>query len=597
MRIIGAAETERFIMSIFDVFTLCGGLAFFLYGMHVMSTGLEKMMGGRLEKILKKMTSNPFKSLALGAGITIAIQSSSAMTVMLVGLVNSGIMELGQTIGVIMGSNIGTTLTAWLLSLTGIEDGNFFVKLLKPSSFSPIIALIGIIMLMACKSGRKKDVGNIFVGFAVLMTGMQLMSGAVSPLSESESFVDILTMFSNPVFGVLVGAVFTGIIQSSAASVGILQALSLTGSLTWSMSIPIIMGQNIGTCVTSLLSSIGANKNAKRVVAVHMLFNIIGTAFLLVVVYGLNVFIDFEFLEDTINPAGIALVHSIFNVTTTALLFPFTKQLEKLAKLIVRDKKSADSEEKYEFLDERLLATPSFAIAECKHLTVNMAKVARDTMLSSIEMLDDYDAETAELIVENEDLIDKYEDKLGSFLVKLSSKQLTDSDSREISKLLHSIGDFERISDHAVNVLKVAQEMNTKGLSFSEQGQGELDVLTQALRNILILTTDAFIGDNIQLAAKVEPLEQVIDGLKAEMKDRHIRRLQMGACTIELGFILSDLLTNYGRVSDHCSNIAVCTMQMHSADFDMHSFLDNSYNQPEYIAAFDSYKLEYVLPR
>lgn len=583
-------------MDIFSVFALLGGLAFFLYGMYVMSTGLEKMMGGRLEKVLKKMTSNRLKSLALGTGITIAIQSSSAVTVMLVGLVNSGIMELSQTIGVIMGSNIGTTLTAWLLSLTGIGDGNFFIKMLKPSSFSPILALIGIIMLMASKSSKKKDIGSIFIGFAILMAGMQVMSDAVAPLSESDKFVEVLTMFENPLFGVLVGAVFTGIIQSSTASVGILQALSLTGSLTYSMSIPIIMGQNIGTCMTAFLSIIGANKNAKRVSVVHTLFNVIGTAFFIIVIYGLNMFIDFKFLDYKISPVGIAMVHSIFNIISTALLLPFTKQLESMAKAIVRDKKYPD-EERHEFLDERLLATPSFAIAECKNIMVNMAKVSRDTILSSIELMDKYDSDTASLILENENLIDNYEDKLGSFLVKLSSKPLTDEDGLEISKLLHSIGDFERIGDHAVNIQRVAKEMNDKDLSFSEQAQGEIDILTNAVKDIITLTTNAFIENDYKSAEKVEPLEQVIDHLKAEIKARHIKRLKKGTCTIELGFILSDLLTNYGRVSDHCSNLAICTMQSQGNDFDMHSFLDKSYSQPEYTLAFESYKANYALPQ
>ncbi len=582
-------------MDLFSILTLLGGLAFFLYGMVTMSTGLEKMAGGKLERTLQKMTSNPFKSILLGAGITIAIQSSSALTVMLVGLVNSGIMRLGQTIGVIMGSNIGTTLTAWLLSLTGIESNNIFLKLLKPDAFSPIVAFVGILLIMISKQDKKKDIGKICIGFAVLMFGMNLMSSSVSPLAESPEFSNILTMFTNPLLGVLVGAVFTGIIQSSAASVGILQALSLTGSITYGMALPIIMGQNIGTCITSVLSSIGVNKNAKRVAVVHIYFNLIGTVLFLIVFYLLDLFLHFSFLQEAVNPFGIAVAHSIFNVVTTIVLLPFHRFLEKLANLTIREK---NVKEKYEFLDERLLLTPTFAITQCRSMTSEMAYLARDTLFASLEEIRRYSEKLAVWITENEERLDHYEDKLGTYLVKISSKSLTEEDSREVSKLLHTIGDFERIGDHAVNILRTAREMHEKKLSFSAEAQQELEVITNALTEILTITTDAFDRNDLELAAKVEPLEQVIDGLKAELKSRHIARLQDGSCTIELGFILSDLLTNYERVSDHCSNIAVCLIQIHDANFDTHEYLNKvkTSGNAGFLTSFEEYHQKYLIP-
>lgn len=558
-------------MDIFSILTLCGGLAFFLYGMNVMSSGLEKLAGGKLEQMLKRMTSNPFKSLVLGAGITIAIQSSSAMTVMLVGLVNSGIMQLSQTIGVIMGSNIGTTLTAWILSLAGIESENPFIRLLKPDSFSPVLALIGIIMIMAGKSSKKKSVGSIFVGFAVLMYGMELMGDAMKPLQEMEGFSDILLMFNNPLLGVLVGAVFTGIIQSSAASVGILQTISLSGGLTYGMALPIIMGQNIGTCVTALLSSIGVNKNAKRVAVVHISFNLIGTAVCLAVFYGLDAVLHFAFTDLAINPFGVAVVHTIFNVVTTIMLLPFTKMLEKIARMAVKDD---ESEVKYSFIDKRLLSTPSVALSECTARTVAMANMAKTTLNDAIDLLRNYSAKKDEEIRQSENDIDTYEDKLGTYLVLLSAKELSESDSTQVSKLLHSIGDFERLGDHAVNLVRVAAEINEKQLEFSEAASGELSVLTKAITDILNLTVDAFEQNDLTLAAQVEPLEQVIDGLIADVKARHVRRLQAGECTIELGFVLSDILNNYERISDHCSNVAVTIIEMEHNSFKTHQYLN-----------------------
>ncbi len=580
-------------MDIFNLFTLVGGLAFFLYGMNVMSSGLEKMVGGKLERILKSMTSNKLKSLALGAVITIAIQSSSAMTVMLVGLVNSGIMELSQTIGVIMGSSVGTTLTAWILSAAGIQSNSFFLRLLKPESFSPIVALVGILLIMIHKDGKKRDVGTILIGFSVLMTGMTFMSNSVSGLADMPAFQDLLVMFSNPFAGVLLSTVFTGIIQSSAASVGILQSLSMTGSITFGMALPIITGASIGTCATALLSCIGTNKNAKRVAAVNLYFKLIGTVVCLTVFYGLHAVFHFDFVDQPISALGIAVVHTLFNIINTIIFLPFTKQLEKLAVLTIREKST-----KEELLDERLLNTPTFALSECRKLTIRMAKEARDSMLAAIGLVDEYDSKKAEAINQYENDIDMFEDKLGTYLVKLSSRNLSRSDSNEASELLHSIGDFERIGDHAVNILRVADELHDKDLRFSEEAQAELSVITKAIINILNLTVEAFEKDDSTLASQVEPLEQVIDGLKLDLKNRHIKRLQEGRCTIELGFVLSDLLTNYERVSDHCSNVAVTVIQIKDSVMDTHEYLTEvkTAGGPVFTHAYDSFKETYRLP-
>ena len=581
-------------MDIFSIFTLCGGLAFFLYGMSVMSNGLEKVAGGKLERMLKMLTSNPMKSLALGAGITIAIQSSSALTVMLVGLVNSGIMELGQTIGVIMGSNVGTTLTAWILSLSGIESSNFFLRLLKPESFSPIVALIGILLIMGARKDKNKSLGGIMVGFAILMYGMQLMSDSMKPLADMPEFTHILTAFTNPILGVIFGAVFTGIIQSSAASVGVLQALSMTGGITYGMAIPIIMGQNIGTCVTALISSIGVGTNAKRVSAVHVSFNLIGTIVFLLIFYVGNIIFNFKFITDAINPVGIAFCHTVFNIATTIMLLPFTKQLEKIAVWAVKPKK--DKEDETVFLDERLLLTPSFAIAECKNMTDQMAIMAKKNFFRSVKMVTKFSERRMEKILRKEPKIDMYEDKLGSFLVKLSNKDLTEKDSHEISKLLHCISDFERIGDHAVNILKVAKEMNEKQISFSDDAKKELQMVTNALSEIMDITTEAFCENDIEKAKKVEPLEQVIDILIANSKNRHIERLQNGTCTIELGFILTEVLNNIERVSDHCSNVAVCLIQIEQSTFEKHHYLNKlkASGEEEFKKNFDFYKEKYI---
>ncbi len=581
-------------MDIFSVFTLCGGLAFFLYGMSVMSSGLEKVAGGKMESLLKKMTSNPIKSLALGLGITTVIQSSSAVTVMLVGLVNSGIMTLHQSVGVIMGSNIGTTVTAWLLSLVGIESDVFWVKLLKPSSFSPLLALAGIILLMSAKKDRHKSIGHILIGFSVLMFGMDVMSGAVKPLAEMPEFTSVLTAFSNPILGVLVGALFTAVIQSSSASVGILQALSLTGTITGGMALPIIMGQNIGTCVTALLSSIGVNRNAKRVSVVHISFNLIGTLACMALVYGVNALFALPFLDTVITPVGIASVHSIFNLFTTVLLLPFTAKLEKIANLVIKD---TQKQVAYTFIDPRILSAPGMAIAQCSEKTVEMARLAQGTILAALSLFQKYDPEISRQVLADEDRLDYYEDQLGTTLVKLASKSLSKEDSESISKQLHCIGDFERIGDHAVNLYKTAREIQDKHISFSPEARRELRVLTSALTEILELTTRAYVENSLALAGQVEPLEQVIDQLTLEIKSGHIQRLQQGHCTIEMGFILSDLLTNIERVSDHCSNIAVALIETEQNAYQTHEYLNSlkrSGNE-SFEQAFSAYREKYRL--
>ena len=544
-------------MDFFGLLSMIGGLALFLYGMDTMGQGLEKLSGGRLERILEKLTSNPIKAVLLGAGVTAVIQSSSATTVMVVGFVNSGIMKLTQAVGIIMGANIGTTVTSWLLSLTGIESGNFFVQLLKPSSFSPVLALIGMIFIMFTKNEKKKNLGTIMIGFAILMFGMETMSDAVKPLADVPEFTGLLTMFSNPILGMIAGAVLTAIIQSSSASVGILQALCATGAVSFGSAIPIIMGQNIGTCVTALLSSIGVNRSAKRVACVHICFNCIGTLIILPIFYGLYWLLDFAFVASSIDPAGVALVHTIFNIVTTAMLLPFTKLLEKLAYTLVRDsKKEKEAKEKHAMLDERLLATPAVAIEVCHGVTIEMGELSKKTMELAIGMLFQYDKDIEEQIEENENRIDKYEDKLNAYLVRISKHSISSKDNRTVSKMLHCIGNFERIGDHAVNIMESAHELHEKGLHFSGDAAKELRTLCDALLETLDLAFQAFEKDDLAIAHQVEPLEEVIDTLNLELKNRHIKRLQNEECTVELGYIYQDLLTNIERISDHCSNIA-----------------------------------------
>ena len=580
-------------MNIFSLFTLCGGLAFFLYGMTVMSKSLEKMAGGRLERLLKRMTSNPIKSLLLGAGITIAIQSSSAMTVMLVGLVNSGVMELGQTIGVIMGSNIGTTLTAWLLSLTGIESESFFVNFLKPKNFSPLLALAGILLIMGSKKQRRRDVGRVMMGFSILMYGMELMSGAVAPLADMPEFTDLMTAFTNPLLGVLVGAAFTGIIQSSAASVGILQALAMTGSVTYGMAIPIIMGQNIGTCVTALISSIGVSRNAKRVSVIHISFNLIGTTVGLIILCGGNALFGFPFLSNSVNAVGIALCHTIFNVCTTILLLPFTRQLEWLAKKAIS---TEDKPSDFAFLDPRLLRTPGVAASECASMVNQMGALAQTSMDLVLTQFLQYTDAREEEILSNEDKLDIYEDHLGSYLVQISQHGTSADDMHTISRLLHAIGDFERIGDHVLNLQESAKELRDKQLRFSPTAQKEVEVLTRLLRDLMTAALDCFRKDDPVAAQLVEPLEETMDCLTEEVRNRHIHRLQNGQCTIQLGFVLNDLLNNFERIGDHCSNIAVSVIEEQDSQMASHAYLHDMKKNSEFAARLQNNLSRYALP-
>ncbi len=551
------------------------------------------MTGGKLEKMLQKVTDNPFKGLLFGAIITIAIQSSSAMTVMLVGFVNSGIMELGQTIGVIMGSNIGTTLTAWILSLAGISSSNPFIKILNPEYFSPVFALVGTLMIMLSKRQKRKDIGTMLVGFSILMTGMNMMSAAVSPLKDMPEFTNILTAFTNPLVGVLVGTLVTGIIQSSAASVGILQALSLTGKVTYGMAIPIIMGQNIGTCVTALISSIGVNRNAKRVAVVHISFNIIGTVVWLSVFYILNAIFKFSFIENIVNPVGIAAVHSIFNLLTTALLFPFTKVLERLACMIVHDSK----EDKLLFLDERLLATPTIALAEVDKSMLQMVELTEESLDKSIGLLKNFDEETMEFVVANEKKIDSYEDHIGAYLLKLGNgTNLSAADTSESSKLLHGINEFERIADHAYNLAKAAEELHEKEISFSSQAQSEEGNLLDAIRDIYGKAFEAYRNDNLITAREVEPLQGVIDVLCATLKETHVERLQRGICSAVQGFIFNDIITNCERISDHSMNIAVSVLRVSSVNKDAHAYLHDlkDHHSAEYENMYENFYEVYM---
>ena len=565
-------------MDFFSILTLLGGLAMFLYGMQVMGDGLAKVSGGKLERILENLTSSPIKAVLLGAAVTAVIQSSSATTVMVVGFVNSGIMRLSQAVGVIMGANIGTTATSWILSLAGIESENFFIRLLKPTSFAPILALIGIVLLMFIKNQKKKDIGMIMIGFAVLMFGMESMSGAVKPLADVPEFTNIMTAFSNPLFGVLAGTILTAIIQSSSASVGILQALCMTGAVPYSVALPIIMGQNIGTCVTALLSAIGANKNAKRAAMVHLYFNLIGTAIFMAGFYAINAVIGFSFFSDAANPAGIATLHSVFNITATIILLPFSRVLEKLACLTIKDKKEdvAVSAEDKEFmiLESRFLEKPAFALEQSRNAARNMAQDSHNALFTAMKMIDNYSDEQAERVEAMEAKVDRYEDELGTHLVKLSHKDLSESDSHSLSIMLHCIGDFERISDHAVNLMESAQELAKKGLHFSDKAKAELKVLKAAVHDIVDTDYEVFDKQDVGLAEKIEPLEEVVDELSKEVKRRHVQRLRTGECTIEMGFILSDITTSLERIADHCSNIGVCVTQVREDLYDTHSHLD-----------------------
>jgi phosphate:Na+ symporter len=583
-------------MTVFNLLSLFGGLALFLYGMHLMSSSLETMSGGVLERTLEKSTSSKMKALLLGTAATAIIQSSSATTVMTVGFVNGGIMTLNQAVGIIMGANIGTTVTAWILSLTGLQGSSLIVQLFKPTSFTPVLAVIGIILVMFSKKQKRKTIGAVLCGFAVLMYGMHMMSSAVTPLADMPEFVSIITMFNNPMLGVLTGAVLTGIIQSSSASVGILQALSLTGGITYGIAIPIIMGQNIGTCITALLSCIGASKNAKRTAMVHLYFNIIGTILFLSLFYILNGFLHFSFLDDVLDPAHIAIIHTSFNILATAMLLPLSNVLVKLATISIKEKPGKEEEWP---LDERFLDLPAFALEQCRNVIERMATLSRDTLLMALGTIEKYDDKVITKVIENEDEIDKYEDRLGTYLVQLSTRNLLEEDSNVIGMFLHMIGDFERISDHAVNLTEVSQEMHDKKLSFSDAAKAEIKVFSAALTEILNNSVDAFLNENLDEARMVEPLEEVIDAMQAEIRSRHVLRLREGTCTIELGFVLSDLLTNMERVSDHCSNIAATLIQTKNETFDMHSYLQAvkaADGNQEFNARVNEYSDKFSLP-
>lgn len=581
-------------MSIFDMFTLLGGLALFLYGMKVMGDALEKSAGRQLKNILAKLTSNTFNGFLLGLGVTLIIQSSSATTVMVVGFVNAGIMTLRQATGVIMGANLGTSVTAWLLSTTAIQGGGI-LEFFKPSTFSPLLAFVGILLLMFQNNAKRKDVGLILLGFTVLMTGMELMSGSVAGLKESEAFTSVLTRFSNPILGIIVGAVFTAVIQSSSASVGVLQALAGAGLVSQAVAIPVIIGQNIGTCVSAMISSIGAGKNARRAALVHLYFNILAATLVGGGFFLIDAFVHFD-MSAAISPFGIAVVHTGFKIIALLLIMPISRLLEKAAMLTVPDSK--DDAETTELLDDRLLATPAVAIESARKVALDMAKLSVQSLKDSILLLSNFTPKGMETIKAEEDKVDKYEDTLGTYLVKVSSQELTEADSHEVTKLMHIIGDFERISDHAVNIAGTAEEMSEKKVTFSDKAQKEITVMITAVDEILNNALDSFCTGDMTCAFKVEPLEEVIDYLNAKIKKRHVARLQRGECTIELGFVLNDLLNNLERVADHCSNVAGCVIEMEHDALDLHDYLDKikTEENSRYTEMYNDYKDKYVLP-
>ena len=590
-------------MDIFILLSLIGGLALFLYGMEVLGDGLKKASGGKLEIILEKLTSNKLMAVLLGAGVTAVIQSSSATTVMVVGFVNSGIMKLSQAVGVILGANVGTTITAWFLSLTGVEGSNFFLQLLKPSSFSPVLAIVGVAILMTSKKEKQRDIATIMIGFAVLMFGMDTMSDAVKPLADIPEFTNLLLMFSNPILGMLVGLILTAIIQSSSASIGILQALCISGAVSYSTAIPIIMGQNVGTCVTALLSSTGAGKNAKRAALVHLYYNLIITSGFMILFYAVNAVVHFRFLQDPASALGVAVFHTTFNAIAVVVMFPFSSVLEKLAYLTIPQTKEElevreTAKGEIQLLDARFLDTPGLALEHCRNAAQDMAGYAREALFLSMELIDKFNKKAADRVIELENLVDHYEDELGSYLVKLSSRHLTEKDSQELSVILHCIGDFERISDHAINIMEFAREMADKELAFSKKAEEEFRIFTGAVRDIVNTSVLVFQEEDLKLAAMVEPLEEVIDYLNTEVKRRHMKRLRKGKCTIEMGFVLSDLTTNYERVSDHCSNIALCLLQLNEENFETHEYQDNlvSKDNVAFMAEVKRLKEHYQLP-
>ena len=586
-------------MDFFTILTLIGGLSLFLYGMNEMGDGLKKLSGGRLESILSRLTSNRLMAFFLGFAVTAVIQSSSATTVMLVGFVNSGIMKLGQTISIIMGANIGTTVTSWLLSLTGISGDNFFLRIVKPSSFTPILAAIGIIMTMVGKTDKKKDTGKILLGFAVLMFGMETMSGSMSGLKDSPAFARTMVMFKNPILGILSGTILTAIIQSSSASVGILQALAGTGIIPISTAIPIILGQNIGTTITPILSSINGNTDSKRVALACLYIKMLGVVIVGVVFYALYAVVGFPFMEANASPFNIAVIHTLFNILSTIILMPFCTLIEKLTTLSVKEKSKNKKAKQTTFrtLDSRFLSVPSFAVQTCRQTVSEMAAISKKTLLDAITLIDKYDENLAEAIINNEKEVDEYEDATSSYLLQISEQDLSQKDSREVSQLLHVVGDVERIADHAVNIMDAAKEIKNKNISFSPEAQRELSVMANAVREILSLAVEALVNEDLNVAKKVEPLEQIIDKLNHKIKRNHVERLRTGNCTIELGFVLSDILANFERVSDHCSNIAVCLLEIENNSLQTHEYLHNvkETGANEFFEFYDMYKQRYSL--
>ena len=590
-------------MDIFDVLSMVGGLALFLYGMHIMGDALAKMSGGKLEKVLERLTSNKWSAVLLGAGVTAVIQSSGATTVMVVGFVNSGIMKLNQAVGIIMGANIGTTATSWLLSLSGIDGGSFFLQMLKPTSFTPILAVIGAILVVFCKSEKKHNIGTILLGFAILMYGMTAMSSAVEPLKDVPQFTQILTKFENPLLGVIAGFVLTTIMQSSSVSVGILQALCSTGAVSYALALPIIMGQNIGSCTTAMISSVGASKDAKRAAAVHFYFNVIGTVVFMLVFYISNAFVHYAFLPQAANEVGIATIHSIFNIAATIVLLPLSGFLEFLAvKTIKDDDQEEDELSKHDkvlqLLDPVFLERPGFAIMQCRKVASEMAELSMKSVGRAVGLLTAYDEEIAERIRKEEDTVDKYEDQLGTYLLRLSTKDLSKEDGHRLSLMLHSLGDIERISDLAVNILLAVEQMHKKELIFSKKAMDELAVYSKALKDILTMTVDAFEQNDRYKAALVQPLEELMDDMNKELKKRHVKRLRKGKCTIELGLSLSDISDTYERISDHCSNIATCVIQVEDDELDAHEHRKEVKEQDAkwYDEQYRAYEQKYALP-
>lgn len=590
-------------MDIFDVLSMVGGLALFLYGMHIMGDALAKMSGGKLEKVLERLTSNKWSAVLLGAGVTAVIQSSGATTVMVVGFVNSGIMKLNQAVGIIMGANIGTTATSWLLSLSGIDGGSFFLQMLKPTSFTPILAVIGAILVVFCKSEKKHNIGTILLGFAILMYGMTAMSSAVEPLKDVPQFTHILTKFENPLLGVIAGFVLTTIMQSSSVSVGILQALCSTGAVSYALALPIIMGQNIGSCTTAMISSVGASKDAKRAAAVHFYFNVIGTVVFMLVFYISNAFVHYAFLPQAANEVGIATIHSIFNIAATIVLLPLSGFLEFLAvKTIKDDDEEEDELSKHDkvlqLLDPVFLERPGFAIMQCRKVASEMAELSMKSVGRAVGLLTAYDEEIAERIRKEEDTVDKYEDQLGTYLLRLSTKDLSKEDGHRLSLMLHSLGDIERISDLAVNILLAVEQMHKKELTFSKKAMDELAVYSKALKDILTMTVDAFEQNDRYKAALVQPLEELMDDMNKELKKRHVKRLRKGKCTIELGLSLSDISDTYERISDHCSNIATCVIQVEDDELDAHEHRKEVKEQDAkwYDEQYRAYEQKYALP-